>query len=278
MLTYVSGYPKSGTTLLQALLSTDPSCGPLTGESTFPMDVALSFGRHMAAWKDDSRYLFDDQEQMREFFSDMLARYESQVVGRYPPATGLVLKHPKMTGLFPLLRRLRPDDRFVAIIRDPRDVLASYVQAAIKAGEAIDDAAQETMAEHLAKAWVDAYQRIATADPAFVVVRYEDVVCSFDQVRSELEEEFGLTLERNPAEVWKSSVFDYLQDSNTSEQLFVSEDWGKPVTKRRIGIHAECVTAGARARLEQRCGPIAEHFGYSLSPSPSQTREHVVHG
>ncbi|MEM7153846.1 MAG: sulfotransferase [Myxococcota bacterium] len=269
MLTYVSGYPKSGTTLLQALLSTDPRCGPLTGESTFPMDVALSYGRHLAAWNDDSRYLFESKDQMREFFSGMLASYEAQVVGRYPPAKGLVLKHPKMTGLFPLLRRLRPDDRFVVIIRDPRDVMASYVQAAIKAGETIDEAAQRTMAEHLAQAWAEAYQRIAASDPPFVVVRYEDLVQDFDQVRAELEEEFGVALEPDPAAVWRRSVFDYLQGSDTPEQNFVSEDWGKPVTRRRIGIHEDCVPPSVRRLLERACGPIAEHFGYALRPSPT---------
>lgn len=259
MIIYVSGFPQSGTTLLQGVLCMSKGSIPLLGEVSFPQDVALSFVRQMRTWDDDSKYFFSDFDQLKDFYRGILSNFEQMVSTRYGNRENVVLKHPRLTHQFPILRRIRPTDRFIAVVRDPRDVTISIANRAKKAGNTLEVV---KMSKEVAACWREAYITLLNDHYDYLIVRYEDLVLHYNPTREKLEETIGCPIEGDLNSVWDHAKFDFLVNSKTLEGQAASKYWGKPVTSERIGAYKRKLTGETCTVIEHTCGDLMKHFDY----------------
>lgn len=148
---FVGGAPRSGTTWLQYLLDSHPevSC---RGEALFGKHLAapleaLMAGRRQAlaaknaaVFRDLGGYKLPAAEDTEFLFATaVLLELERQCAGRACRAVGE--KTPENVFLFARLKRLFPAAKFIAMARDPRDVLASAWHYFRKPLPGADDAA-----------------------------------------------------------------------------------------------------------------------------------------
>jgi hypothetical protein len=117
---FIVGCARSGTTLLRMILDSHPriSCGE---ETKFLTDLEPILGTHwhlLAAYRFDRAWWLD---RIREMYGGFQAAYlEKRGKARWAEKT------PGYTLHLPFVEELFPDAQYVHIIRDGRDVVASY--------------------------------------------------------------------------------------------------------------------------------------------------------
>lgn len=185
---FVGGAPRSGTTWLQQMLDSHPevSCG---GEGLFYLHLAQPLDRlvqdRAAAIQAKNERIFghtggyalptaEDADLM--LGTGILAAMQRQAGGRRCRAYGE--KTPENVFAFERLRRIFPRARLLAIVRDPRDVLASSWHFFQKAPPGMDEAEAkrrfvEASLPSMARG-IEVALRHMDADPrACTVVSYE---------------------------------------------------------------------------------------------------------
>lgn len=112
---FVVGFPRSGTTLLDTMLMTDPRVRVLE-EEPFIGEAEIALGGVEALAGLDA-----------EAVQAARAAYFERVAGLVPLAADTVVvdKHPMHLNKVPVIRRLFPDARFVLALRHPCDALLS---------------------------------------------------------------------------------------------------------------------------------------------------------
>lgn len=176
-LVFVGGCPRSGTTLLRALLDSHPDvvCGPelrflrpvASLCANMRRDVGGVLARHYAIAPD----AFDDvfKTLILEFLAPLREKTGKCIIAEKTPANALY---------FGELSRLFPDARFIQIVRDGRDAVASLLTmdwTDHRTGARLD---MTTSAAAAARAWVDHVRagRLASKGGRYLEMRYEALV------------------------------------------------------------------------------------------------------
>jgi hypothetical protein len=270
---YVGGVNRSGSTLLQSILCSDPATNPLVQEASYLNFIVHAWAFSRAQFDFHGRYYFDSTDEMKQFTAGWLKAFLDRFRRRYPDARHLVLRYLPMTPLFPDLQELMAaageDVRFVIVARDPRDVIASMVRVgerAAKLNRPGEQAIPRNMAQ-LGKIYMDVYgPALSGQRPEYrqrlTVIRYEDLVTRTDEVLDVLRQASGLELKDFEAGAnWTRNEMD-LQDSASGANPWMSELWGKGVSQARIGSYRKVLTASEIAQIEKLCDTPLKLFGY----------------
>lgn len=228
-LTFVTGAPRSGTTLIQRmLLDKDetfqgfPECTYLTRE------IALyhQWTRH----PDRTRFAayFGSTEKARVLFRKVGDIFIDHLTEGLAHRNELVLKDPELVSLLPALRELFQEAGIVIVMRDPMDVLASLKDVLRRAGRPWNFA-NELAALAQVLAGIDSF--VERHDRRTIVVRYEDITRRDPRAVARLEAFIGRPLS------W-SSHNDWVDKADP----FYVPTYGQAVTGGRIGRFVEALT------------------------------------
>lgn len=188
---FACGAPKSGTTWLQRVLDAHPevSC---SGEGHFierfstPLaEVVREYNRHLGVvetqvYEGRPSYAPVDQTAFDAVVrSFILARLTARPLA--PEVRWVGDKTPGNVIYLTQLNRLFPGARFVNIVRDPRDMVVSRLEHAVRAGlPRTDHDGQHQIIRRAAQEWVTAVraaQTFADANPGRLhSLRYEDMI------------------------------------------------------------------------------------------------------
>src|SRR5438477_3537034 len=178
---FVVGCPRSGTTWVQRLLATHPSIR--TGQESDVFDQYI--GPQLRAWEQELDpnasgrggvglgCYFQDRD-FRRLLKGYLLQLLEPMVGSLAPGELFLEKTPGHVLFVPEIRALLPQARFVHVLRDARDTVASLLGVSRSWGRAW----APRQARHAAATWVShveaARQAQRTLPPhQFYEVRYE---------------------------------------------------------------------------------------------------------
>lgn len=169
---FLVGFPRSGTTLLDQLLSGHPGIAVLEEKDTLQDALhahALDDAKLDAFLKLDAAGL----EPFRRAYWQRVAEFMPQ----RPPQALFVDKLPLNSVFMPLVQRLFPEARFIFALRDPRDVVLSCFMQSFDLNEAMQHflSLEETARYYAAVMQVgaDSAERLGKRVHR---IRYEDVV------------------------------------------------------------------------------------------------------
>ncbi len=258
---FVGGAMRSGTTLVQRILCTDPTTNDVLPEVHVIREFVALIDQ-CAKSAPALEPVFEDEEALFGLGGDLIESLMLRIHARHGRDGGpLVLKNPELTRRFAFLSRLRPTARFVIVLWDPRDGVVSMrrvMQRAVELGvNPIEDAEDATVGE-LAHVFLGHYSPLADLDflnkhDRYCVVRFEDLVHQPEEMIHRLSLRPGLSLDR---------ALEETAGSGDDGSVFGAEFYGKPITPEAVGRYKSELTSEEIAIVEKISGFFLERHGY----------------
>ncbi|HVB37327.1 MAG TPA: sulfotransferase, partial [Vicinamibacterales bacterium] len=264
---FVGGAERTGTTLMQLLLCQGAGTNPFVREANYfrRLVEAYAEARTLAYTWD----YFDSVDDLRQYHAALTRQFLERTRARFPGTVHLVLKEPTLTEQFPALAELLGDDaRFVCMIRDPRDTIASLLkvgerQVSTGLGEPVPRERLKDLCARYRSFYLPIFQ---TPDPHFpsriIWVKYRDLVLTPEAIISALERHLGLDLSRaRQAGPMDTGRVDFSSDFERRSPWH-STLYGQPVTSERVGTYKTALTASEVAIIEEDLKDIFEVFQF----------------
>jgi len=268
---FVGGAQRGGTTLLQRILCSTPATNPLIAECRYLFSVMLQYDETLRHFDLRGRDYFGSPEALAEFTRDTCRRFLLATRAKYPRAETLVLKSPELTRFFPVFGRWFPTFRFVVILRDPRDAIASMVAVSEKARDEGRRSQIADLGRDMARycgAFNASYAPLAQDKEGMaerlLLLRYEDLVRDPGAIAA-LARFTDLALSPEaaalPARADDLPSLDVRKTSKSSAE-FYSPLWSEGATDSRIGAFRDRLTSTEIAEIERFCADFSRAFGY----------------
>jgi len=270
---WVFGHPRSGTTWLGQLL-TDGLALKMWNEPY--LGQFLNFSNLLREnepkrYEDPTFWMSDPQEEnwrasLNTFFMDVIARQGGPAAG----FGGLVVKEPNGTVVAPLILKAMPRAKAIFMLRDPRDVIASLIDAR-KPGSWMDERlTQEFDRTKIVKQSIRRFERIAevlaeleaTAAGRFYEMRYERLRADTLAEMRHLAHVLALPCDEGMLE---RAVERHAYERIPAER----KGPGRFVRTARVGGWAEELEEGEIAAIHRRLGTFLAGRGYPQPQGPA---------
>ncbi|MBI4820047.1 MAG: sulfotransferase [Deltaproteobacteria bacterium] len=264
---FVGGVPRSGTTLLQRILTRHSRI--VGGEEFQASRKFIDFHRAMAARLQLRRSEFYTREELDVRFRTFFNSFFEELRSRRPDAVWVSEKTPANVTVAKELLELFPDARFVHILRDGRDVLASSLavrQRAVSGSHSHEPVAKVVADRVSARELLRAYRSAVAVDrdlrahPRFHSLRYESLVSSPESTMRAVFDFLEVPFERSALRV----------DDGGTTAIFIDEihhtanDLRRPIDRHAVGRYQR-LPLTQRAIAELVLGEDLEALGYPTS-------------
>ena len=264
---FVGGSPRSGTSMLQLLLCQFERTNPMLRDVTYLRGLVTLYEAALEDFANDTHYYFDDVGEFQSFHAGLVETFLERQLSRFPGAEHLVLKDAPLTRFFPLLFELVPTARFVLIVRDPRDAIASMITVgekmkAVGQRHLFQDRNPLKLCEYFKGYYRSCFH---STDPAFrertLLVKYEDVVRHPEVVMPRLSAFTGLAFQFDPASPPDAGAVDYAKVEE-KHRCWHTDRFGKAVDPSSVGRYQQILTSGEAEEIARLCQDIMDQFGY----------------
>ena len=270
---FVGGSQRGGTTLLQTILCQDAEANPLIQEAKYLRHLVGAYRFGKAQFQIETKDYFRDVDSYLAFNRKLLRAFLENTLSLFPGKKHLVLREPHLTMYFPELSELLPRARFVCVIRDPRDVIASMIEVGrkMKAQGTTGDAMarlfigrnMEQLSQHVLSFYEPLFQRSATAlRERLHFLRYEDLVQHPDQQLEIMRRVTGLRLAGiDPHADPDLGKVDHGRGS-AYQRAWKTEKDGKGIADDSIGRYRKVLESEEIAAIERLCTRLMTRFNY----------------
>jgi sulfotransferase family protein len=266
----VGGAMRTGTSLLQNVLSSSPDANDMSVECQYLTD---QLKLHVKWVRQNERALtdfFEGKDGLIDFTRKLVVEFLKQTHIQQGTPKNLILKHPEMTPFFPLLANLLPDARFIISVRDPKDIVASMLVVAAKQKELGRTSNMRQAGRDMARLTnlaLSFYQNLNTmpkTDPLrHRFIRYEDLVKTPDQLVPQIAAFTGLDLSSyDPAAPWR-----YTRPRGTNK-VFDTKIRGKGLQDSSIGNYRQQLSEAEIFEVEKTATRFLDVFHYPRVSQP----------
>lgn len=252
---------RSGTTLVQKLLCTAPDVNDFVPEVLLMREMLVLYRNSMALGAAAWEPFFADGDGCTRYFADCVNGLLQAARDRHNPKSALVLKNPELTMVFPELAQFRPAAKFVTVVRDPRDCVASMkvvAERTHKAGKKPPMPEMSDGAEGMASLYLRYYANVIASplihEPdRLLFVRYEDIVTSPAVAVAKLSLWSGLDI--RPDAIAGTAAGD-------DGSIFGARLYGQKISEDAIGNFRKRLDPTEIAAVETVTAEFMETFGY----------------
>lgn len=272
---FVGGVARSGTTLLYGVLCSGKQTNPALFETHLVPALLKAYRQTRRRYEDrDEGQFFTDLAELKAYFKRTIVEFLDPVRARYgsPPffAIKSVMLTPHCLAAIDLLETCK----VVISVRDPRDVIASQLDVAVKEGRVAPGGHREADVEHMAGQIMRAYAGCLKAGPGgrerLHIQRYEDLVAAPREAAERLGAFIGLDLSGfDPSNAWARSLRDFDAD-RAAGSAYVTDLFGKGVSDQRVGQYRRILRPADIRTIEAVCGPLMSLFGYPPDDAAAQ--------
>ena len=270
----IGGAMRSGTTVIHRVLCTGENTNPYISESWFLADIMRLYGWNLTRYDVRHSDQFGHVKNFREVIWSCIRQYLSLVSVKYNDPELLILKHPELTYFFPELANNFSNFKFIVIVRDPRDVIASMLRVAKRHKEEklITPQTEIVDIKDFCKSYSAYYENVFKnmnlLKNKLLFVKYENFV-------SNTKEQLALISEFSGAKYNYQKAVDFQPEHalalnfNKEERLkdkfsgaFWSEQYTQSLTSDKIGTYKSELNANQVKEIETHLDEIGRKFGY----------------
>lgn len=253
---FIGGAARSGTTLLNALVSTSQSCNPFAPEFHYLATLGQSLASNLMIFDRSQRFFVRSREALIENHFRLMNAVVHEAWAALGQPEFLVIKHCKLTPMFALLAKHMPSARFLVSIRDARDVVASMLRASSKQRGRTQPISDDEIRLIITQ-FNTYYGAILSAAKGslkgrLLIVQHEKLASGDYRT---LESFLGLT-DIDPQRLWKRSVFDIRR---LEQDPMFSQHWGRPITNESVATYLDTLDDTTAERI------FAETVGTSVA-------------
>ena len=266
---FIGGAARTGTTLLQSILCSDPSTNPLISEAVPIRYLLDAYKKTINNYHAFPKMYFDDLQDITSIYSNSIEMILNELRKKYE-CNVLVLKEPALTKYFPDLFNVVENVRFFSMIRDPRSTIASMVRWGEKMKQRHKKHFfQDKDMRRLSKYYLDFYVPLFKNNDANFIenikyLRYEDLVMYPDNILEVIRNFSGLELhDYDPNEKWTRTKLDF-EDKSSPMHDAVTELYGEPISSSRVDTYRDVLNDNDIATIEQKCSLIFRYFEYKI--------------
>lgn len=253
---FVVGAPRSGTTILHALVCASEKTNGYVNECSYFTALINPFLTGLGTFDTHTKSFFDTREAFASHYGDILQNELAFMWRRFDRPDILALKDPMMTPLVPHLAGLVQGSKFVVAVRDPRAVISSRIEVAHK--EMHGQPLTEHQLREFCNQYVQMYSVILDAVPQLgarmLLIDYRDIVNG--QAVGKLAQ-FGLgPIDAN--NTWSRSRVDPMAEVNNPWETRLH---GKLPAADSLERYREILNPVVEQYILSACGPVAERLG-----------------
>ncbi|MFB2938301.1 sulfotransferase [Aerosakkonemataceae cyanobacterium BLCC-F154] len=269
---FVGGSQRAGTTLLQSILCSDDTTSPLLQEAMYFRSMISTYQLGKTILTTKLKDYFSSLEELRNFNASWVKAFLEHTLHRFAPIKHLVLKEPHLTMLFPEIYELISGAKFLIIVRDPRDTIASMIEVGERlASQGYQDIFTTMFTTRDLKQLCNHYKsfyapsihyQIPDFQQQVLYIKYELLVenplVQIDRIKSFT----NLTLNKfNQNATWQRSKIDFSATSPDYNPWY-TELYGKPISANQINRYRQVLTESEISIIEQECADAFQIFGY----------------
>lgn len=269
---FIGGAMRSGTTAIHRALCGGDNTNPYISESWYLLDVMRIYKWNLARYEVRNEDQFGSVENFQDVIFSNFRQYLTLIAARYQDPEVIMLKNPELTHHFNDISDYFPSFKFVVIVRDPRDVIASIkrVQSRHKEdGLQTPQTGLKSMAD-FCREYMSYYNAVdfARLKGKYIFVKYEDFVSNPEDQLVKVGAFTGAKYEPEKAikfsdEHQKAANFD--KDKRLNDKFsgaFWSDMYTKDISDARVGSYKNDLTESEVAEIQQRIGDFGRKFGY----------------
>jgi hypothetical protein len=270
----IGGAMRSGTTVIHRALCTARNSNPYVSESWFLRDLLAMYNFRLSRFEAMGADQFRSREDYVGIVADDVERYLRLVSARHSDPEVLILKQPELIRYFVELGALSPRLSFLAIVRDPRDVVASM--KAVRSRNERDRSPGPLAGMRTIESLCHFYAFHYAGMPAWAgslgerlqIVRYEDAMRRPSEVIARIGAFCGARYDLAAAVEFQeadaaSPTFDRERRmEDPFARAFWSDLYTKALSEERIGTFAQTLSPEEIAEIEDRLAFIGTRFGY----------------
>jgi hypothetical protein len=242
----VAGAPRSGTHFIHALICTSKRANPFAPEYHYFYFLLEAYLRSLKVFNAANCAGFPDSEAFARHHFGMMRSTLVTAWEHLGRTEHLVMKHCSLTPVLPVLARQFETMKFVVILRDPRDAIASEVRAARK-GHGDPNLLPMDLIEHAITRFNLYYGTVIRAardlGDRLHCVRYENLAHGLGMDTLSTFLDFP---DIEPAQLWKRATFDI---GGFESFKMHSNLWGKPLSAANIGRYKETLPESVTDRI-----------------------------
>lgn len=270
----IGGAARSGTTVIHRALCTAENSNPYISESLYLSEIMHLYRRNLMRY--DARHAdqFGSVRNFRELIWLNIRQYLSLVSVKYNDPYLLVIKHPGLTYFFSELSAAFLDFKFIVVVRDPRDVIASLMKVAErhKENKIISQQTQLVSIKQHCDYYISYYENIFNDLGGFnnrlIFVKYENFMNEPDKVLQRISQFSGAKYDTSRAmkflpEHAAAANFDKKsREEDPFGGAFWSDSYTESITTDRIGKYKDVLNEAQIEEIQQRLQAIGSRFGY----------------
>ena len=270
----IGGAMRSGTTVIHRALCTAENSNPYISESWFLSDIMRLYRWNLTRYDVRHADQFGHVKNFRELMWLNIRQYLAIVSVKYNDPEILILKHPELTYYFHELARHFQNFRFIVIVRDPRDVIASTIRVAERHKKNKMLTPQTRLAgikqhcDSYVAYYLDVVKNIEYFGSRLIFVKYEDFMNEPDKQLQRITQLAGARYDKKRAvEFLPEHASAPNFDKKTREEdpfsgAFWSDSYTKSITTDRIGRYKEVLDDMQVNEIEQRLQGFGKRFNY----------------
>ncbi|MDZ4728372.1 MAG: sulfotransferase [Xanthomonadales bacterium] len=270
----VGGAMRSGTTVIHRALCTASNSNPYISESWFLHELFILFERNMRRFEVRHQDQFGERAEFARLINLNLNYYVEMVSARYGNPAVLIFKHPELTGHFITIKQLAPEMKFLVIVRDPRDVIASIKAVNARHAETGTWSPHGTLSsmkqfcEYYASYYNTVFAQRADFGSNLMFVRYEDVVSNPVKTFAHISAFSGATYADDAMTKFTdehAQAKNFQKDLRLKDPLsgaYWSEMYTKDLSTERIGSYAQSLAASDVEEIQTRLSGFGKSFRY----------------